>query len=70
MSDQQNDEYGVVRDGLDYRAGWVEGLAELARQINIASIRAKPKEATGLERAFNIAKAMRDDMIAKMKGGS
>lgn len=58
---------GVNRTGLDYRAGYLEGLHALAAQLNLAALRAKPAEKKGLERAFGLAKALNDDMKAKMK---
>lgn len=68
MPDEPKDD-GVNRGGLDYRAGYCEALQALGVQINVAALRAKPAEGKGLERAFNLAKAMREDMLAKMKGG-
>ena len=59
----------VDRDKLDYRAGYVEGIGVVMQCITVMAVRAKPKEAAGLQLAFNRAKAIREDMIAKMREG-
>jgi hypothetical protein len=61
---------GVNREGLDYRAGWVEGLRAFGQrlQIEIGAARAKPREHPGLETARRLAKEMYEAMLAKMKG--
>lgn len=58
---------GVNREGLDYRAGWVEGLTALLRSLQVDSVRMiKKSHAPGLERAFEITKTVREEMIQKM----
>lgn len=59
---------GVKRDGLDYRAGFIEGVNAFLQQLQIASIRAKSKEVPGLEASHKIALEVRKVMIEKMKG--
>jgi hypothetical protein len=63
------DEDGVNRDGLHYRAGYVEGLRALAQRVGVESVRAARGEAKGLEKAHAIAREMYLAMIVKMKGG-
>ena len=59
---------GVNEGGLDYRAGYCEGLAAFLTAMQVMAVRAKPKEAAGLELAFAKAKEIREAMLAKMRG--
>jgi hypothetical protein len=64
----ENDNDGVNREGLDYRAGWCEALRALAAQINVEVVRAKKTELPGLETAHQIAHQMYQAMLDKMRG--
>jgi hypothetical protein len=58
---------GVNREGLHYRAGWVEALQAFGVQVNIEAARAKSKEMAGLQLASQIAQRMFKAMLDKMK---
>lgn len=58
---------GVNRNGLDYRAGYVEGLIAFMQQLQIASVRARRSEIAGMESARLIANGLRNDMLDKMR---
>jgi hypothetical protein len=60
---------GINREGLAYRAGWVEALRAFGQQIQIYGVRAKKNEVAGLTAASLKAKEMYDAMLAKMKAG-
>jgi hypothetical protein len=60
---------GVNREGLDYRAGWIEALVALSHTLNVEALRAKPSNVRGLQTALTVAKKQYEAMIAKMKGG-
>ena len=66
---EEKQDDGVQRDKLDYRAGYVEGLASLLQLLNMKALRATKKTEAGLREAFDTAKDLRDTMIAKMRGG-
>jgi hypothetical protein len=72
MSDESKPEVkddGVNREGLNYRAGWVEALRALAQRINVEAVRAKKNQIPGLELASQISKEMFEAMLDKMRGG-
>ncbi len=58
----------VNREGLDYRAGYVEALIAFSQQLSILSVRAKKGEIAGLAAAIGIAKALHAAMLDKMRG--
>jgi hypothetical protein len=68
MSEQPVSSDGVNREGLDFRAGWVEALRAFGTKLGVAGLRAKKGEHAGMDAASNIAKQMHDDMLAKMRG--
>lgn len=59
---------GPNREGLDYRAGWVEALRAFGVSLQMQGLRAKRNEVAGMEKAAQIAKGMYDAMIATMSG--
>jgi hypothetical protein len=59
----------VNREGLDYRAGWVEALRAFGQRLMIEGTRAKRNQVAGLEEASRIARDMHQEMVDKMKGG-
>ena len=68
MSEERED--GVNREGLDYRAGYVEALGVLLTNLQLQAIRCAKKEEPGLRAAFDTVKNVRAAMIQKMKGGA
>jgi hypothetical protein len=60
---------GVNREGLDYRAGWLEALRAFGTQLQIARARARKGEIAGLEAASRVAQQMHQTMVEKMKSG-
>jgi hypothetical protein len=69
MADQEQQDDGVQRDKLDYRAGYIEGLRAAMQAIKVNGIRAKRSEVAGLDAALTICRNLRAAMIQKMKGG-
>mgnify|MGYP001592312186 FL=1 len=67
MAEERDD--GVKRNGLDFRAGWVEALGAFLQRLQMESARCKKGERAGMETCHGIALKMRQDMIAKMSGG-
>lgn len=61
-------EDGVNREGLDYRAGYVEGLSALLTNLRLQALRCKKRESSYLEAAFETVQNVRKAMIQKMKG--
>lgn len=59
---------GVKRDGLDYRAGYVEALASFLQLLQLKSLRCKRGEAAGLTLCHGVALDLRKAMLEKMKG--
>jgi hypothetical protein len=59
----------VNRDGLDYRAGYVEALNAFMTSLQYASLRAKRGEMLGMEAARQLALTLRNKMLEKMKAG-
>lgn len=54
LADDNTTDDGVNRDGLDYRAGYVEGIMAFLTRLKIEAVRAKPEDHA---------------MLQKMKGG-
>lgn len=67
MDEEKGD--SVNREGLDYRAGYVEALGVLLTNLQLQAIRCKKNEETGLWVAFDMVKNVRAAMIQKMEGG-
>lgn len=69
MNDAQttNKEDGVNREGLDYRAGYCEGLSHFLRVLNISALRATKKTEPGIRESFEEAKKLREAMLEKMR---
>lgn len=65
--DSTTNDDGVQRDKLDYRAGYVEGLAKALRGIQVNGMRAKKSEVAGLEIARQLVLNLREAMIEKMR---
>ncbi len=65
MATEEDD--GVNREGLDYRAGWCEALQAFAQRLQVECMRAKKADARGLELAGRIAGQLFESMIGKMR---
>ena len=70
MADEAKRDDGVNRNGLDYRAGYVEGLAAFLNRMMGLARGAKQKESEGMQKSFDLAKQLREEMLDKMRGGS
>lgn len=59
---------GVNREGLDYRAGYIEALQELKGVLAIMSVRPPKKVGDAIGKVDEWLMEKRKAMIAKMKG--
>lgn len=62
---ERND--GVNETGLDYRAGYIEGLRHYLNRLALDAMRAPKKDGAGLCRAAEVAREAMQNMIAQMR---